>query len=45
MPYVGSHASPDSPLEITTLKHAVVLLRERLAAVKTYGAGGCPTLP
>jgi len=26
-----------------TLKHVVQMLRERAAAVETYGAGGCPT--
>lgn len=31
------------PLDQTTLAYAVRLLEERLRAVETYGAGGCPT--
>jgi len=34
---------PSPPIDPTTLKHVVQLLRERAAAVETYGAGGCPT--
>jgi len=32
-----------TPLDPTTLVHAARLLEERLQAIVTYGAGGCPT--
>lgn len=35
------HASPP-PLDARTLKYATLQLQERLRAVETYGAGGCP---
>lgn len=34
---------PPPQLDAGTLKYIVMLLRERMAAVQTYGAGGCPT--
>jgi hypothetical protein len=30
-------------LDPVTLQHAILLLENRLQAVVTYGAGGCPT--
>jgi len=42
MPRLPPPVSPP-PLDLATLKHIVTLLRERIAAVQTYGAGGCPT--
>jgi hypothetical protein len=34
---------PPPPLDRATLNHALAVLEERLRAVETYGAGGCPT--
>lgn len=31
------------PLDVATLRHVAMLLEDRLQAVVTYGAGGCPT--
>lgn len=31
------------PLDIPTIAFAIHVLEERLRAVETYGAGGCPT--
>ena len=34
---------PPPPLDKSTIDYLIVLLEERLGAVVTYGAGGCPT--
>jgi hypothetical protein len=34
---------PPPPLDHRTLLYVVKVLEERLRAVETYGAGGCPT--
>ncbi len=34
---------PPPPLDRLTVEYAVSVLEERLRAVETYGAGGCPT--
>jgi hypothetical protein len=34
---------PPPPLDKRTLEHLVTLFEERLRALETYGAGGCPT--
>jgi hypothetical protein len=34
---------PPPPLDRQTVEYAVSVLEERLRAVESYGAGGCPT--